>query len=604
MPSQPEQQAQGPQPLLIDLTGLAGLAPKFFGDANTPQGYGNTGNPNRRAIGGKGQMAGGYWNPFRIAGYMAPPTSMSLSSFPIVYSDATYKQDTEWKATLYDSLGTNGTNGLGVWAATDTTIFTQYYIDVAYNGPRFNTQVDAGFGTGAKIQDLQVYQVNGVNKILFSYQNTGGSYGDIGIIAPDGSSANTTYFSGTASGGGTYLGVTSNLVMVPSADNYLYILDTNNVHRLDGTALTGGSSGTVTQGVLIFPAECFLADAVDFNGSLWIVAQTNQLALNGGSFSTNAFNEHKIDVYAWNRQITTASSIQAIPVTGMQSVRKIYVTPDGDLRLIGIAANRTVQIRRYNGTTFEIMQELPIWAYPPYRGSCTFVEGMFAWMGRDGKFYAHGKVAMVQGGTLSSSVNYSADQIFILGDASPLWSGSDSTVGAVIYDGVGSSGTASNPPTSVPGLYFSYSSGSNHKTYQWIMNGVGTLAGGSGGTTNVVQYADAGNPYTLVQRLPGLAKVNYVRIWCMPQGTGGATQVGTLSIYKNQSASALAGGAVAITQTDVQRGYKYIPIGDKGVGTFALQFGISWATNVTLGDSTDWLPYEIEVDYELDTKLK
>jgi hypothetical protein len=123
-------------------------------------------------------------------------------------------------------------------------------------------------------------------------------------------------------------------------------------------------------------------------------------------------------------------------------------------------------------------------------------------------------------------------------------------------------------------------------------------------THPVSQVADAGNAFTLLQRLPGLSKVNYVRLWHLPNGAGGSSTMGTLSIFKNQSSSALTNGAVAITQTDVQRGYKYIPIGDKGDATFALQFEISWPTNVQLSDSADWMPYAIEVDYDEAPRLK
>lgn len=571
---------------------MAGLAPRFFGNANTAQGYGNTGNPTDRWIGGKGQMAGGYWNPFRKFGYMAPPTSMVNSSIPVTYTDATYKQDSELVAVVYDSLGTNGSNGLGMWSASKTSVFSQYKL--GGSNYAFRTAVDPPLtATTPKIQDLEIYQVGGVNNLFVSYQNTAGTYGDIGIIAPDGSGWNATWFSATASGGGTYLGVLSNIVMVPGGDNYLYVLDTNNLHRIDGTALTGGTNATVTQGVLIFPAERILSDAVDFNGSLWIVAQTNSTF----QASTNiAYNEHHVDVYAWNRQLTTISSLQRVPIEGMESVRRIYVTADGDLRIIGISQDRTVQIRRYNGTTFEIMQQLPIWSAPPYRDSCTSFEGMFTWIGTDGKVYAHGKMPEVQGGTYQTSAMYSQDQIYILGDMYGL-ANTDMTPGALLAYGIGVAGTNSSPPSTSPGLLFSYATSSGtYKTYDWILNGTGTIQ-------SVAQKADAGNPYTLVARLPGLANVNYVRVWCLPQGSGGATQLGTFNIYKNQSGTALASGT-AITQTDIQRGYTYIPIGDKGSGTFALQFSFNWATSNALSDSGDWMPYAIEVDYDEDTKLK
>ena len=584
----------------IDLTGLSGLAPKFFGDANALQGYGFTGNPTRRALGAKGQMAGGCWNPFRIFGYMAPPTSITNSALNLYFKDATYRLNSEFCATLYDAVGTGTTSNL-VWAASKDTLFSRYSSAGLYNGFDMYTQLSPLFGSTPKIQDLEIYQVNGVNKIFFSYQNTGGTYSDIGIISPDGIGASTTWFSTITSGGGTYLSPLANLVMVPSADNFLYILESDgihssNVHRIDGTALTGGTNGTVKQGILIFPAERYLSDAVDFGGQLWIVAQTNQNTSNTGSFNASS-----IDVYVWNKQITTASSMHSVPISGMQSVRRIYVTPDGKLRLIGVSTDRTVQIREYNNSTFDIIKELPIWAYPPYRDSCAYFGGLFTWVGNDGKVYGHGKLPAASEADSSAS-----DQLFILGDMSPRFNGLDASIGALIVYGNGSVGSASNPPTSQPGIILSYACNSTYNAIQWFPSGVGTLVGNDmlGEIQNVVQFADAGNVYTLNARLPGLSSVNYIRLWNLPNGSGGTTQMGTLSIYKNQSSTQIRNGQVSITQDDVARGYRYIPIGDQGNNTFALQFEVSWATNVALGDSTDWLPYMIEIDYDETTNLK
>ncbi|MDE2022416.1 MAG: hypothetical protein KGI71_05910 [Patescibacteria group bacterium] len=575
--------------LMIDISGLAGLAPKFFGDANTGQGVGITGTPSRRYIGSKGQLASGYWNPLRVVGYMAPPTSMKNSSVAIAYGDVTYKQNSELVAMLYNSGS--------VWAASKNTVF---YQNSGGNGFSFNTAQNLSTNT-PQITDMQIYPVNGVNKILVAYKQTAGSHGDIMLINTNLIGTNTTWFSTTAGGGGTYLGALNDIVLVPGSDGFLYILDGSYVHRLDGSVASGGVNGTVTQGVLVakganttgVPGNQYV-DAIDYGGNLWIVEQS---VFNPSvSGSGTSINERYIAITVWNRLVSTSATTSTIPIVGMQSVKKIYMTADGDLRIIGISTNRTVQIRRYNGTTFEIMQELPIWSTPPYRDSCTFFEGIFTWMGNDGKVYAHGKLPALVSGTLSSSVNYTADQTFILGDMSSL-PNTDFTPGAIIAYGAGTAGTFSNQPTSLPAIIFSYATGSTYKTYQWFIHGTGNIA-------SIAQTADLGNAITLVQRLPGLANVNYLRVYCLPQGAGGSTQLGTLSIYKNQSATALNGGAISITQTDVQRGYTYIPMGSKGSGTFALQFGVSWPTNVTLNDATDWLPYAIEVDYDEDTKLK
>ena len=590
---------QDSQKLMIDLSGMAGLAPKFFGDANTAQGYGTTGNPERRAAGGKGQLASGIWNPLRIFGYLAPATSLS-SALAVTYADATYKQDGEHVATLYDTLGSSSGSPGGIWAASKDTLFYRYTNGNAFELATHAT-IRAGFVSGASITDLEIYPVNGVNQMMVAYK--GSSHSDIAITTPNQggtSSTNTTWFSGTASGGGTFLGASNDIVLVPSGDGFLYVLDGSYVHRIDGTVQTGGTNGTVTQSVLVdqgantggAPGNQYV-DAIDYQGQLWIVKQSVQ---NPPDSSGDTFSARYIAVVAWNRQIASSASTTTIPISGMQSVKKIYLTADGDLRIIGISSNRTVQIRRYNGTTFEVMQELPIWARPTYRDSCTVMEGLFVWQGYDGKIYAHGKLVPILGGTLQTSDLYAGDNIYILGDAYPL-ANTDSTFGAILPYGVGNNGSSSSGPTSVPGIMLSMAYGSTYKTYQWLLHGTGTQS-------STAQYASAGNVYSLVQRLPGLSNVNYLRIWHLPNGSGGSSTMGNLTIYKNQSATAMTGTPIAITQTDVQRGYKYIPLGNQGNGTFALQFEVSWPTNVALGDTTDWMPYAVEVDYSPDTKLK
>lgn len=587
--------------LNIDISGIYGLAPNFAGDANTAQGVGTTGRPYMRYLGSKGQMAQGTWNPFRNFGYLCPPTSVANSSLPIFYNNATYQQNSEWKATFYDSVGTSGQNGLGPIVATKDTIFWAYYLS---GGLEFGNALNLTTNTPI-ITDLEAYQVNGTRYIFASYRENTGTTGDIAILRADGLSSNSNWLSATVSGA---FGLGNNPhVMVSADNNYLYILDGSSLHKIDGTT-AGGANGTAYPNLLTFPPDFTLKDAVDWQGYLWIALNTYQ---NLGSVQgdDHLYNERQVGVYVWDRQSITVNQQKYIMIPGMRNIIKIYVTPQGEVRVLGVSSDRMVQIRRYNGSTFELIEQLPIWAMPVYRDSFTIIEGLATWLGNDGKFYAHGKLPSMQSGSLF----YTPDMAFVLGDMSSM-PGSDFSAGSILYFGggpAGVTGTYTTPPTSMPSLLFSYDGGNvpraSWRTYWWWINGVGTLTNGTlsiPNYTSIAQYADAGNVYPVLLRLPGLSNVNYVRIWHAPVGSGGTGTMGTLSVFKNQSSTALTNGAVTITQTDVQRGYKYIPLGTNGNGTFALQFSIAWPTGTVLSDSADWQPYMIEVDYDEDTKLK
>lgn len=567
--------------LFIDLSGTAGLAPKFYGDAND-----TTGRPQLRTSGAKGQMAQGYWNPYRAFGYLVPPTSMVNSSVAITETDATYDFNAEMKASIYDKGGTNGSNGKGVWLADDVNVWAQNGGSNAFT----MTNIMHLATNTPKITDFEMYQVNGVKKLFVSYQETAGVGGDIGLINPDAGGTNPTWLSGTVAGA-FQTGATNEVVMISADNGYMYILDGSTLHKIDGTS-AGGANGTAYPNLLVFPPDFILVDGVDWKAHLWIAVHTFQSTVAGNTVS---YNERVVGIYSWDRQSVTTNMQDFIPVTGLIAIKKVYITSQGELRLIGISSERSVQIRRYNGSTFEIIQELPLWAFPPRRDSCTHTNGLFVWLGNDGKLYGHGRLPALQSG--NAPYSYTADQIFLLGDMSGL-PNIDFSAGAILAYGAGSAGSFSSPPTSVPGIIFSYSaSGGTNKVYQWFMNGTGTIS-------SKAQVADAGNVYTLVQRLPGLAQVNWIRVWHLPVGSGGTTQMGTFTLYENQSASATTNGAVSITQTDVQRGFKYIPMGAKGFNDFAIQFSMAWQTSTALSDTADWQPYAIEVDYTEDPKLK
>jgi hypothetical protein len=446
--------------LNIDLSGIKGLAPKFYGDANDA-----AGRPQLRYLGAPGQMAQGYWNPFRAFGCMAPPTSMANSSLGIAESDFSNNFDSEMRAVLYDSIGTTGSNGKGVWLADKDNVWFQNA-----HGPNGFVMANAqNLSTNTpKITDLEMYQVNGVRKIFFAYQENSGIGGDIGFINPDITGTNPTWLSTTVAGA-FQTGATNNVVMIPADNGFMYLLDGSTLHKIDGT-IGGGVHGTAFPNVLVFPADFTLVDGLDWQAHIWIAIQTTSSFATGNAAS---YNEREVGVYVWDRQTTTLNTIQNfIPITGLREIRKIYVTPQGELRVLGISSERLVQVRRYNGATFELVQELGLGAYPKYRDSVTTLGGLIVWLGNDGVLYAHGKLPATQAGT----IYYTQDQLFILGNMRAL-PNKDFTPGAILAYGSGTVGAFGSPPTTLPGIIFSYAdSNGNNRVYQWIVSGTGLIS--------------------------------------------------------------------------------------------------------------------------------
>lgn len=539
---------------IIDLSGRGGLAPKFFGDVND-----STGRPQLRYIGGETQFAQGTFNPIRNYGYLSPATNTYTT---ISESDAGTSFTNEWRATVFDSVATSfyfGENGNLVWGADFTA-------GGATSTNLRNSLGSAISGTDVKITDFEIYQVNATKRIFFSYQKNGG--GDIGIFDPtsDGNvnSNNNTWLSGTVTGAFT-TGATSDVFMRSADNGFMYIFDTSTVHRIDGTS-TGSTNGVAYQNVLTFPSTINVPDAVDWRGAMYIAIQTSAPL---GTSSTNATNEQVVGVYVWNRQSAVISSQDYIPMNGVREVRRLYVTPSGELRALVISSERFTQVRRYNGSTFEIMAEAGIGAYPRYRDSFGYMGGLATWYGVDGKLYCHGSISVGE-----------KEGIYVIGDTTGTVTGSFTT-GAILY-------ADSNGSTTTPrqGLFLSAKNSTPTLFNEiWYPHGTGTIG-------NDAQLGNAGDAYSLVKFLPKLSTVNYINVYCIPTASATSTTCGTVTVYLNQGTSAFKTYAVPLSEAS--RGYVTIPIGKPYVN--AIQVKISWPTNITLG-TNDFCPSFAEVDY-------
>lgn len=529
--------------LSIDLSGRAGLAPKFQGDMND-----SAGAPQRRYLGGEGQMAQGIFNPLRYYGYMSPATNTFKS---ITESDGTDSFTNVIRATLYDSntqdyfLAENGNN---LWYGDDLTDLT---LSSAFAGTPI---------TGATFTDLEIYQVNGTRKLFYSYKKSGG--GNIGISNIPFGSNNNTWLSGTVSGAFN-TGAATETFMVVADNGFMYVADGNALHKIDGTT-NGGTNGTATGNVLLFPADFVISDGFDWRGNIWLAMQT---ATPVGAAGTASYSERIAGVYVWDRQSTQVRMRDFIPVSGVKEIRKIYVSPSGDVRAIVLSSERYTQIRRFNGTTFETIAELGISAYPTYRDSVTNMGGLVVWLGADGIWYAHGSI-----------VPGEPEALYRMGDITGSFA--TPTPGAVLLADASLSTT-----TTRTGIYFGVVSGGTATVNQWYPHGEGTI-------NSATMNGHAGNIYTLVKYMPKLSTVDDIVIYCRPTTTSNGTTEATLNIYLNQSTTAFK--AVTITDTMCNKGYIHIPIGKPYVN--AIQLGVVYPTGTTLGVN-DFTPAFAIVNY-------
>lgn len=521
--------------LYIDLSGRAGLAQKFQGDMND-----STGQPQRRYLGEKDQMSQGIYSPLRRYGYMA--------SAPNTFVDVTAASGSfdNIRATIYDSITQDyylGDQAGAIWQGDDATDLT-----LAKIGPMS--------GTTPQICDFEIYQVNGSRKLFYLYTNTAGT--NCGIADIPFASSDDDWLS-TAPVNPITITTTGNPFLVLADNGYMYLIATNAVHKIDGTT-GGGTNGTITQNVLLFPPDFNIIDGFDWKGSIYLAVVSNTSLV--GSASTAAFSERVVGVYVWDRQSTQIRMQDFIPMKGVKEIRSIFVSPSGRVRAIVVSSERYVQLREYNGTTFEIIEELGLAAYPQFRDSVTSLGGLNVWMATDGYMYAYGRITPKD-----------QEALYILGDTTSVLTGTF-TSGALLLLDANSSTT-----TTRSGIIWSgEKSGPTNYVKVWYPFGEGTI-------NSVAMNGNQGNVYTLVQMFPYLAKVNYIRVYHLPGTTSGSTVEGTLSWYLNQSTTAT--GTTNITRTDIVRGYKYLAAGQTSV--FAIHFKFTFATGNTLG-STDWFP--------------
>lgn len=569
--NQSNQTSPTSQKMYIDLSGRGGLAPRWFGD----EGDSIMQHPQYRYIGTQDQitatlgestaydLAAGIWNPSRRYGYMAPANN----SFTSVTAGAGSFSNVI-RATCYDPLSQTAfyaENGKNLWQNTSITT----------NSWTLNSNFTWPLTSALYFTNLAMYQINGVPFVFASYVTTTANEGDVLVMQPGGSGtgATATWLSGTASG--SFNTGSNDHFFVPS-NYYMYLCENNFVHRIDGTAATGGSSGTVIQNVLIAASNVVFTDGISWNGNIYLAASQTSAGGTTSSvapFDPSAYNSPQARVYVWDESVTTIENVEYITIQGVKIITKMYATKSGKLRMIAVSSKRTLQIREYNGVTFDVIEESAITSYGNYRDSFQVAGDCVVWIGSDMNIYQHGPV-----------VPGEIDQLTIIGNiAASIPTGHVAGFsGASLFIDNNTLG-----PVSRTGMSISVfdQTASSYLNFAWYPNTTGN-------TPHI------GNVYSLVKFFQTPVKINYARVYHYATPISGSpSQIqGTIGVLINQATTPQK--SFSVTRADISKGYKYLPIGQPiTASSVSIQALVQWNISVTTSDTTDWLPRILEIDY-------
>ena len=533
--------------LQIDLSGKGGLAPRFWGDTDRI-----IATPALRYLGNADQVANGIYNPLRRYGYMSPSNATFTA---ITFSGGTF--DAMMGSSFYD-----GINDDFYFAERGRQLFKGDGLD--------DTELALSVDLGANntIHDIEAYVVNNIRNLFVIYDKNGTMDISISVFPYDSGSDNTTWLTGTVSG--AFGNTLTNDAFMRVADNgFAYLFQDNNIHKIDGTG-NGGSDGTISPNVIQFPNYFQITDAIDYRGNMYVAIRQDNINIRGGesAIARNA----SVGVYVWDRLTSVVRTRDFFPLEGVKEIRNIYVSPEGDIRLLVVNSERITEILQFTGSTFKSIQEVGYRAYPIFVDGLTKFSKFTTWLGIDGNIYGHGKVS-----------SNDKESLYKIGTLSDTIATSGASAGAILFGGANNDSSSNNEKSNKTGLYLSYVTGSTKTMKEWDIYGTGS--------DGVNAMAEQGDVYTLVKYLPQMSTVNYIDIYMAALSTSGSSTVATLKIYFNQSTTQWA--SKTVTRDDVSKGYIRIDIDKPYINSIQLETEFS---STTLGES-DFAPSLAVVDY-------
>lgn len=608
---------QATNSIVIDLSSMGGLANNFWGDTDQTIPL-----PQRRILvadTNSNQLAQGYFNPWLRQGYLGPGIS---SQQPIVFSGTA--PTGVLSCVVYDPVAPKvywGENGKHIYTVASVAGATALNCLTFTNA--HTVAQPSGSNTGPTIIDMEIYTINGERALFYSFYGTNSGntniYGGIGVNAIS-SAITGSYVDTWLSGGsfnssnivaGTFPGLTSKYPLLRlGLGGILYVLDGSLIWGIDGT-ITGGAAGTIFNGgvnMLGIAPQDQIVDGIAYRGLFYIACQPNSVdptlaPSSGVNFQANCY------VEVWNGTILTSSNSSVvqdiIPVTGIKSIQKLYISPEGNLRMMCVSSNGTTQIREYNGTAFLLISQAGLGAAPMFPDSLTTSDQLTMWTGNDGNIYAHGKV-----------LNQTPE---VIAKISQLYAGVGTNPetqlqypGAILYGAsVENAGSTSGYRQDVQSLtmallpnggtsgvvkMFPFDKGSIQPDSSY---GAVTQKALDGQIYTGVHFLESSTAsfYTGTRFISQLSTIGFINVF-MAAAQGGAsnTTYATIHVFINGNTTEWGAGAgKAVTGADIARGYKRIEMNQPYVNT--VQLSIDYATGITLSDSYDFHPYTAIVYY-------
>ncbi len=443
------------------------------------------------------------------------------------------------------------------------------------------------------IRNDQVATLSGVGSTVFDSSNTWGGTGrdyllqmsatGYGLQAansslPLTSTGSENWLTGRAIGSFVQTITTDYAFMRVSDNGFAYIFADNAVHKVDGT-ITGGSNGTVTKNVLLFPNYFRIVDALDYRSRLYIGLHQYQTTIS----SVNKINlPGKCGLFVWNRSSTQLSSADFIELPGVKEIKKIYASSDGVLKLITVSDNGLTELRQFGyndsgGVVFPVQSTLSIGGHNQFPDGLVTSGPSAVWLANDGNVYSEkeNKItilhqAKVPGTTTATVAN-------------------NISSGTVVFSS-GQETSSSGFRDYKQGYLLSYLDGATHvfeKLYPFDL----TTGSNSNQTPNI------GNVYSAVKYIPVTSIVRNVRIYNAPIAGTGTGTIATVKLFFNQSTSATvpSGMTKSINKNEAKRGYVDFKINNPYL--HSIQIKIEWNTAEPIGADM-YLPSVAVVTYD------
>lgn len=550
------------QLIKIDLSGLSGLSPNY---AKLPS--------NLNYFGEDTHVSQGSFNPFVYPGYLAPARSIkkTLTDGNTTVVSRTCQYDPITGKFIHGGArSSNGKAAVNWFSTLDSTTY--------------NTAVELS-PTGT-IYDFEIYQLNGVRKLFFTTYDTVGANGYIGVHnftyftynwSNGAAAADASLYTSTVTNPGTF---SAPPFLRVATNGFMYAFVSNAVHKIDGTT-AGGAAGTITANVLTLDANYKISDAVDWRNLMFMAVQDALGSAFGQPTDGNRY-VNICGVFVWDRVSTQVGQRDFIPIYGIKYINRIFVSHDGKLRIICTGSDGYVQLREYNGSSFDIIAELGTNSAPLFWDSLTISNYATFWLGQDNYIYAHGK-------PLTGLKN----NIYKLGQIT------SSAIPSGYHGFLYYANNFSEATTEALFTNYSTSAGAASITNKMVFNSSTTPSGYS---NSLPGTADATIVKNKLTQLPFLSTVDSIKVMfatTTSSGTGDETDVmGNIKIYLNQSTTAFK--SKDVTKKDLRKGYVTIPINKQYINN--IQVGVDWTSVTSVGNisgiTNDMMPWYAVLSFE------